>query len=134
MAVYEARIKSKHDTTANWNATQHFVPLPGEIIIYDDYKTITVINRYGEEVTRNIPGIKIGTGNAVVQDLGFVDDELRDKLLDHIENQEMHLLLGERAFWNSKVDIIDDDAHPSSAVNTEGVLTFTRDDWKNYKG
>lgn len=134
MAV-NARIKSKHDTTANWNAATGFIPLAGEIIIYDDYKTITTTNQFGEEVTRNIPGIKIGSGNAYVQDLAFVDEGLRDKLMEHIENEEMHLLLGERAFWNSKVDIIDDDLINSSVMqNDEELLVFTRDDWKNLKG
>ena len=50
MAV-NARIKSKHDTTANWNAATGFIPLAGEIIIYDDYKTITTTNQFGEETT-----------------------------------------------------------------------------------
>ena len=34
---FNTRIKSKHDTTANWNAAVGFIPLSGEIIIYDDY-------------------------------------------------------------------------------------------------
>ena len=55
--------------------------------------------------------------------------------MEHIENEEMHLLLGERAFWNSKVDIIDDDLINSSVMqNDEELLVFTRDDWKNLKG
>ncbi len=133
MATY-ARIKSKHDTTANWNAAIGFIPLAGEIIIYDDYKTVETTNQYGEAVTRYIPGIKIGSGNAYVQDLQFVGDELRDKLMAHIENQEMHVLLGERAFWNSKVDIIDDSEYlVANNEEDDEVLTFTRDDWKNFK-
>lgn len=133
MATYPVRIQCKRDTTENWNNAFGFIPLKGEIIVYDDYKTIVVTNPYGQQITRNVPGIKIGSGNAYVQDLAFVDDELRDKLMAHIENQEMHLLLGERAFWDSKVDIIDDNIHPSSVVSTSGVLVFTRDDWNNFK-
>ena len=42
-----ARTKSNHDPTANWNAATGFIPLAGEIIIYDDYKTITTTNQFG---------------------------------------------------------------------------------------
>ena len=90
--MLNVRIESKHDTTANWNNARGFVPLPGEIIIYDDYETKTwTEEEYGETVTKtaNIPNIKIGTGNAYVQDLAFVDENTRKMLLeqyiDHIE-------------------------------------------------
>ena len=108
--MFQARIKSKHDTTENWNNAHGFVPMDGEIIIYDDYQTKTwTVEEYGETVTKtvNIPAVKIGTGNAYVQDLAFVSDDIRDKLLEHIQNQEMHTTLGEKVFWNNKVNIVD---------------------------
>lgn len=110
--MVQARIKSKHDTTANWDAAKGFIPLPGEIIIYDDYQVKTwQVEEYGETVTKTayIPGIKIGTGNAYVQDLGFVDDDLRDTLMAHINNQELHTTLAEKLFWNNKLNV--DDAY-----------------------
>lgn len=139
MAIYNTRIQSKHDTTENWNNAQGFIPMAGEIIIYDDYQTIEYENQFGETVTRNVPGIKIGSGNAYVQDLAFVDGSVRDKLMEHIENEEMHLLLGERQFWNSKVDIVEDEEFLSTTTTDdeedEGkTLVFTRNDWRNYKG
>jgi len=108
--VVQARIQSKHDTTANWDAAIGFIPLAGEIIIYDDWKTKTwTTEEYGETVTKtvNIPGIKIGSGNAYVQDLGFVDEDLRQQLIDHINNQNLHVTLGEKAFWNNKINVDD---------------------------
>ena len=110
--MVQARIQSKHDTTANWDAAIGFIPLAGEIIIYDDWKTKTwTVEEYGETVTKtvNIPGIKIGSGNAYVQDLGFVDEDLRQQLMDHINNQNLHVTLGEKAFWNNKINV--DDAY-----------------------
>lgn len=110
--MLQARIQSKHDTTANWDKAVGFIPLPGEIIIYDDWQTKTyTIEEYGETVTKtvNIPNIKIGTGNAYVQDLGFIDEDLRDRLLAHINNQELHTTLAEKLFWNNKINI--DDAY-----------------------
>ena len=108
--MVRSRIQFKHDTTANWNAAIGFIPLQGEIIIYDDYKTVTyVVEENGEVVTKTrfIPGIKIGTGNGYVQDLGFVDDELREKLMAHINDIEIHTTLAEKAFWNNKINIDD---------------------------
>lgn len=108
--MIQARIRSKHDTTANWDAAVGFIPLPGEIIIYDDYETKTyTVEEYGETVTKTvlIPNIKIGTGNAYVQDLAFVDDSTRALLLEHIHDQEVHTTLAEKLFWNNKLNMDD---------------------------
>ena len=107
-----ARIMLKHDTTEHWNNAIGFIPMAGEVIIYDDYQTKTwQVEEYGEIVTKtkNIPGIKIGTGNAYVQDLGFVDEELRDTIMEHISNTDIHTTLSEKLFWNNKVNV--DDAY-----------------------
>ena len=122
--TYQTRVMSKHDTTEHWNNAVGFVPLPGEIIIYDDYKTVTYED-HGETKTKRIPGIKIGSGNAYVQDLGFVDDELRDRLMEHINNQEIHVTLGEKNFWNNKVNIDDADEVIHGELEDE-TLIFTR--------
>lgn len=108
--MLDVRIKSKHDTTANWNNARGFIPLAGEIIIYDDYETKTyTVEEYGETVTKtvNIPNIKIGTGNAYVQDLAFVDQKTREILMEHINNQDIHTTLQEKLFWNNKINIDD---------------------------
>lgn len=106
----QARIKSKHDTTANWNNAVGFIPMAGEIIIYDDWKVKTwTVEEYGETVTKTayIPGIKIGTGNGYVQDLAFVNDDLRELLMGHINNQNIHTTLEEKLFWNNKLNVDD---------------------------
>lgn len=108
--MLDVRIKSKHDTTANWNNARGFIPLAGEIIIYDDYETKTyTVEEYGETVTKtvNIPNIKIGTGNAYVQDLAFVDQKTREILMEHINDQDIHTTLQEKLFWNNKINIDD---------------------------
>ena len=110
--MLNARIQIKHDTTANWNAAIGFIPLPGEIIVYDDYQVKTWQEvEYGETVTKtaNIPGIKIGTGNAYVQDLQFIEGDLREKLLNHINDMDLHTTLAEKLFWNNKINV--DDAY-----------------------
>lgn len=48
-----------------------FIPLKGEIIVYDDY-AIATYEENGETKTINVPGIKVGTGNAYLGDLSFI--------------------------------------------------------------
>ena len=108
--MFNTRIMLKHDTTIHWNNARGFVPMAGEVIIYDDYQIKTwQVEEYGEIVTKteNIPGIKIGDGNAYVQDLPFIDEDLRDKLITHINNSEIHTTLAEKLFWNNKVNVDD---------------------------
>ena len=107
-ATMNARIQLKRDTTANWNAARGFIPLQGEVIIYTDYDS------YEKEVdgrvkTILVPNIKIGDGMAYVQDLPFVSQELRDTLMEHITNMDTHVTLGEKSFWNNKINV--DDAY-----------------------
>lgn len=52
--TYQGRIVQKHDSSANWAKAINFIPLKGEIIIYDD------LNK-----------IKIGNGTTKVNDLDF---------------------------------------------------------------
>lgn len=126
--MLDVRIESKHDTTENWNKAEGFIPLPGEIIIYDDYETKTwTVEEYGQTVTKtaNIPNIKIGTGNAYVQDLAFVDEKTRDMLIEHINNQDIHTTLQEKLFWNNKINIDDAYAQIHQELEDE-TLIFTR--------
>ena len=55
--TFQGRIVQKHDTKANWDKAINFIPLKGEIIIYDD------LNK-----------IKIGDGSTKVGNLTFSND------------------------------------------------------------
>lgn len=105
-ATIDTRIQNKRDTTQHWNEARGFVPLAGEVIIYTDYKTIQK-EVDGEVKNVNIPGIKIGDGQTYVQDLPFVDTELRDMIMEHINAQDIHVSLQEKLFWNNKLNVND---------------------------
>lgn len=121
MSTVNTRIKSKHDTTANWNDARGFIPLAGEIIIYDDYETSS------EGV--NIPSFKVGDGQAYVQDLPFVNDDLRYELRLHTHNGQIHVSPSDRLFWNDKINIDDSGERVSSeGASLQGEnLIFSRD-------
>lgn len=93
---------AKSKTTAEWNATSGFIPEAGELIIYSDYQTV---EEDGE--TRYIPGIKIGSGNAYVQDLAFMGERDSEILIAHIHDAIMHTTAAEKAFWNNKLNVND---------------------------
>ena len=107
-ATVSSRIQFKRDTTANWDAARGFIPLEGEVIVYNDYKTI-IKEIDGEERIVQIPGMKVGDGRAYVQDLPFIDEELRDKIMSHISNTDVRVSLAEKSFWNNKINV--DDAY-----------------------
>jgi len=112
----KARILARRDTTANWEAAIGFVPMQGEIIIYSDYQQKVV-----DGETIYIPGIKIGGGNAYVQDLAFVGELERDVIMEHIENNGIHVTSADKAKWNDKLNVDDDNEVEDEA------LVFNRD-------
>ena len=57
---------------------------------------------------------------AYVQDLPFVNEDLRDKILEHINNPEIHVTMAEKLFWNNKINVND----ASEVVNE--ALIFNR--------
>ena len=127
-ATVNSRIQLKRDTTENWNNAVGFIPLPGEVIVYTDYETKTYqTEEYGETVTKTvqIPNIKIGTGNAYVQDLAFVDEKTRDILMAHIEDHDIHVTLQEKVFWNNKINV-DDAAEQVSGELADETLILNR--------
>ena len=124
-ATMNTRIQLKRDTTQHWNEARGFIPLPGEVIIYEDYETKTyTVEEYGETVTKtvNIPNIKIGTGNAYVQDLSFVDEKTREILMDHIRNQDIHVTLAEKLFWNNKINVDDAEEQITGELEEETLI------------
>lgn len=124
-ATINTRIQFKRDTTAHWDAAVGFIPLAGEVIVYEDYDTRTyTVEQNGETITETvlIPNMKIGTGNAYVQDLAFVDESVRNLLLAHINNQEIHVALGDRIFWNNKINVDDTYEQISGELEDETLV------------
>lgn len=57
-----SRMQQKHDVEANWNKATNFIPLAGEIIVYD-----------ADENNLN-PRIKIGDGLSYIVNLPFMEN------------------------------------------------------------
>ena len=71
----KSRIVHKHDTESNWLKATNFIPMKGEIIVYD------IDENYSYE------RIKIGDGNTVGSSLQFVIDTISDDAIDNICNE-----------------------------------------------
>lgn len=61
----ESRVRNKHDTQANWEKAVNFVPLNGEIIIYDI------------DENHIYPRVKIGDGTTKINELPFVGSQIQ---------------------------------------------------------
>lgn len=67
------RFGHKHDTEVNWKAAVGFIPLNGELVVYDPDETYTY-KRF-----------KFGDGVTNVNDLPFFGDFILDKLLGKVD-------------------------------------------------
>lgn len=61
MAEIKTRIIQKHETETNWNKATGFIPLKGELIIYD------------KDSTHPFERFKLGDGTTIVASLPFVN-------------------------------------------------------------
>lgn len=77
------RILIKHDTSENWAKAVNFIPLAGELILYDG---IFVDGKYVE-----IPKLKVGDGMHNVNDLPFISNNSTQKV-DYIYNEDTLIL------------------------------------------
>ena len=89
----------KINTTAYWNNQLSYVPRRGLMIVYTDH---------GQTWEgRDIPGIKIGDGNAYLVDLPFVGAEYAADCLRqlevHVRNGGIHVTPEEKERWNNKL-------------------------------
>ena len=78
--TFQGRIVQKHDTEANWGKATNFIPLKGEIIVYDDLNKIkigdgvtkvgalTFINNLPIATTDTLGGIKKGKNINIAAD------------------------------------------------------------------
>ena len=64
----KTRIQSKHDTAVNWSAATGFIPLKGEIIIYDP------------DTEYDYARVKVGDGETAVPNLPFIDKGVNESL------------------------------------------------------
>lgn len=66
------RIVNKHDVEANWLKATNFIPMLGEIIIYD------------ADETHDCPRVKVGDGKTVVSLLPFTVEPITDTEIDEV--------------------------------------------------
>lgn len=85
-------------TTEYWNSQVGYIPDAGELIIYTDYKSVD---------GKDVPGIKVGSGNGYVQDLAFASEADSKALFEHINNMNIHVSAAEKELWNRKLNVTD---------------------------
>ena len=103
-ALLESWTGVKYNTTAYWDEHAAYIPAQGEFIIYCDY-----ISYEDDGVTKYVPGVKIGSGNAYLADLAFINGDAETHLQEHINDHVAHTTAEEKDRWNNKLNV--DDAH-----------------------
>ena len=104
----QAELPYWYMTTAEWEKQPSMVSEPGALYIWSDYRQ--------DEQGNNIPGVRIGDGNAYVTDLPFQDGDF----LAHIQNTDIHVTAEQKAYWDDKITCYID-------PNNEHNLIFTKD-------
>lgn len=99
--------KVYYDTEENWATKTTMQSEPGILYVYTDHQSLD---------GRDIPGIKIGDGNAYVVDLPFIDDVYAQ----HIINTTLHVTQSEKDFWNNKVTCFIDPTKSDKLIFTKG--------------
>jgi hypothetical protein len=98
------------NTEAFWNAQLDLIGEAGHIYVYTDHDEVD---------GKKIPGIKVGDGLGYLIDAPFIDSNA-SKLIEHIQNSDIHVSLAEKEFWNNKVNCF------MSRVDGENII-FTRE-------
>ena len=120
----KTRIQNRHDTEANWttasNATNPFIPLKGEAIVYDP------------DTTHTTPRVKIGDGITKVGNLAFVGGDISKYVtLDTAQTITGEKTFSNTAYFENGVAIKESDgtAQLGLGIDSEhnGVMEFTRD-------
>ena len=94
--IYQSKKKQE------WDSDISKISQKNVLYIYSDYKTI---QKDGQQIL--LPGIKIGDGKSYLIDIPFLNDtnnEIEQMVLDHINNDVIHIQSGERDFWNNKLN------------------------------
>lgn len=96
-----------YGSRSHWESRPEFVPSEGQLVVWTDHGTAT--DGQGNEV--NVPGFKVGDGNAYNLDLPFVGEDvssfIENALSSHVGNASIHVSSEDRLNWNSKVDVSD---------------------------
>ena len=98
------------NTTAGWNSQPSLISTLNTIYVYTDHHT--EIDTHGNTI--NIPGVKIGDGQAYLIDMPFTDMEVTQ----HIEDTSIHVSSAEKEFWNNKVSMYQSQANPENLIFT----------------
>lgn len=110
-SVSEVELPYTCMTTQEWSQQPPEVSEPGALYIWTDYKK--------DSQNRNIPGLKIGDGNAYIADLPFIDEIYAE----HIADETAHISQADRDIWDNNVTCFIGQDEPNKLIfkirNTE---------------
>ena len=134
----KARVQHKHDIESSWLKATNFIPLAGEIIVYDpdenyDYPRIKIGN--GETNINSLPFItedyaKIADIPTKPADIGALPSTTKiPSTLSDLSEDATHRLVSdtEKNTWNAKAEVSAIPTNVSQLVNDSNYLTEHQD-------
>lgn len=114
------------NTKAGWAEQPGFKPAKGQIVIWSDkaqiHKYVVEGDELADEGLIDVPGIKIGDGNAFNLDLPYVGDDIEQKIDQHIKDVQAHVSEQDRKSWNHKITIGNLDTPSDDGVEGETLI------------
>lgn len=104
---YNARVTQKRDTEANWNNAVNFIPLRGEIIVYEI------------DNTHATPRFKVGDGVTTIVNLPFSDNTISGTVTKEIGGISKNTVYTDASI----VEILTDLLFPYVAFSFTGIST-----------
>ena len=120
--TFSSRTVHKHDIAANWQKTNNFIPMQGEIIVYDT------------DASCNYERFKIGNGYTEVNSLPFADEALKDYINTEITELSdgigaLGVLVGDTAVSAQINEAIEEISYPVESINGKtGAVELTAAD------
>ena len=108
-----AELPYMYMSTAEWEQEPPMVSEPGVLYIWSDW--------YQDSQGNDIPGVKVGDGNAYVMDLPFQSEDF----LNHVLDTNIHVTAEEKEFWNNKVTCYISPNNPTNIIFTkDNIITL----------
>lgn len=111
--VNKTRLLMKHDIEANWLKAENFIPLEGEIVVYD------------ADETHSRPRMKIGDGKTKVGALSFVSPETTKPYMQLVTNADGETIWEARTHYIEEVVILPETSFIESDISENGILLTT---------
>lgn len=112
ISVSPAGAKIYYDTKENWDLQVDLIAKKAAIYVYSDAS----YQSDGHGNNTPIPALKVGDGSSYLIDMPFVNADLTEQILSHVNNELIHVSEEDREKWNNKVTCYINDQNSENLI------------------